>query len=377
MKNKKIIISIIGLLLISSLFIILISKNNNKYIMQDGIMLALSLDGENIKSFPDGTNYSVEIDCTNAKGIWNTESWKLNISDITGNVICNLDFYTRDSNDKLKMVVESKATQYSGSNNEDAGYRYSGQNPNNYIWFNNEMWRIIGSIPTKQIDGSTTNLVKIIRNDSIGELSYDAKVGYYEATGTWGSNTIYTLLNSNYYATNVSNLNGNNSIGCYTYKNYVKANCDYTDIGILSTSYYGKMVQEVYWNSGAVDSHDTTALQAYSSELTNQTVKGYIGLITVGDYGYAFDSKYHNSNMGEFYYDNYATYNWLYGQGYEWTISLLDGNSAFAGAIAPRGETSAQHALDNASVRPAVYLDSNVYIVSGNGTITNPYQIIL
>ena len=37
-----------------------------------------------------------------------------------------------------------------------AGYRYEGGKPNNYIWFNNELWRIIGSVPTKIDNGAST-----------------------------------------------------------------------------------------------------------------------------------------------------------------------------------------------------------------------------
>ena len=46
---------------------------------------------------------------------------------------------------------------------EDGRYIYRGTNPNNYIWFNNEMWRIIA----KEKDGT----YKIIRNESIGNMA--------------------------------------------------------------------------------------------------------------------------------------------------------------------------------------------------------------
>lgn len=44
-------------------------------------------------------------------------------------------------------------------------YRYIGSSPNNYITYNNEVWRIIGVF-----DGR----IKIIRNDSIG-MPWDYK----------------------------------------------------------------------------------------------------------------------------------------------------------------------------------------------------------
>ena len=48
-------------------------------------------------------------------------------------------------------------------------YRYTGANPNNYVSFNNELWRIIGVFPTDDGTGNIENRVKIIRNESIGE----------------------------------------------------------------------------------------------------------------------------------------------------------------------------------------------------------------
>ena len=59
-------------------------------------------------------------------------------------------------------------------------YHYIGSNPNNYITYNDEVWRIIGVF-----DGR----IKIIRNDSIGNMSLDyKKSGVGSSTGNNGSN---------------------------------------------------------------------------------------------------------------------------------------------------------------------------------------------
>ena len=55
-------------------------------------------------------------------------------------------------------------------NNGD--YRYYGANPNNYVTFNGETWRIIGAF--NNVDNGTGNKetrLKIIRDDSIGKYS--------------------------------------------------------------------------------------------------------------------------------------------------------------------------------------------------------------
>ena len=51
-----------------------------------------------------------------------------------------------------------------GSYNSYSGnYRFEGKNPNNYVWFNNELWRIVGVFNNTTHGVSGKNLVKIIR----------------------------------------------------------------------------------------------------------------------------------------------------------------------------------------------------------------------
>ena len=64
----------------------------------------------------------------------------------------------------LENVVESGEGLYNDKYEENH-YVYKGLNPDNYILFNNEFWRII----SVENDGT----LKIIRNESIGEMPYD------------------------------------------------------------------------------------------------------------------------------------------------------------------------------------------------------------
>ena len=50
-------------------------------------------------------------------------------------------------------------------NTRDENIRYEGSNPNNYVKFNDELWRIIGVFG---------NNVKLIRSENIGELGWDS-----------------------------------------------------------------------------------------------------------------------------------------------------------------------------------------------------------
>ena len=86
--------------------------------------------------------------------------------------------YTK-SKEALVRVPASYASDYITSlldsnpdtmNNDDpdGNVRYMGADPNNYVKFNNELWRIIGVFDVKSsVSGSTEERVKIIRDEPI------------------------------------------------------------------------------------------------------------------------------------------------------------------------------------------------------------------
>ena len=371
--KKKYTLVIVLILIVASTLIIVINKNSKVYITQDGVMLALTLDGKKISAYPKDKNYYVDVNCTNGFGKWLVDEWKLAVEEITANVICNIDFTS------TPKTLINEVEEVNVNNNYDGnGYRYSGYNPNNYIWFNDEMWRIIGSIPTcleASCGTNTTNLVKIIKLESIGSIAYDAKNSGY--TGVWGSNTLYSLLNTHYYSTTETGLNGQSHSGCNGYCNTnqcSKSKCDYTAKGILSTSTYGKMVKKVYWNTGAT-SHTVAVNAAYTAEISKRTVSGYIGLMTASDYVYASDSSYHSTTLTMIASNyNMILNNWLFESGNLWTSTQFSNTPEYAMTIATHGGFGWSSNSSNL-VRPVVYLDPNIYIISGDGTEGNPYQI--
>ena len=67
--------------------------------------------------------------------------------------------------------------------------RYIGADPNNYVSFNGELWRIIGIFSEDTHGVTGEKLIKIIRNESIGNYSWDNKAsGTGSSTSSYGSN---------------------------------------------------------------------------------------------------------------------------------------------------------------------------------------------
>ena len=371
-KYGVVIVSLLIILLLS--YFVLQNKDSNKTFMQDGILFAMTKDGEEVTSFPTDGKYKVKIDCKNGKGNYlyfeDENKWKFTVEDITGKVSCNVDFTTVSSSDLLSVVASTEGTSGKGSivNEEDAGFRYEGQDPNNYIWFNNELWRIIGVIPTKvDSSGTTENLVKIIRNESIGGLAYDAKSSGY--TGAWGSNTLYSLLNEYYF----SKKDGTYTTGCYGDGGTAKPKCDYTEIGINGADYYGSMIKKVYWNTGA-SIQDATASTVYGTEKATQTVYNYIGLMSASDYGYATSAS-HSTNLYSYNNATHTLNNWLYGQGYEWTSIQFSRNASYALCVYNWGRVSLNNVNEGFAVRPVLYLGADIYVSFGDGSKAAPYVI--
>ena len=270
-------------------------------------------------------------------------------------------------------------------NSIDTGYRYEGQNPNNYILFNNELWRVIGVFSTEYDSNNsgtantTDNLVKIIREDTIGGLAWDKS-----STNDWPNSSLYHLLNEQYYdwETNKSNV----STYCYGYSTTVPAKCDYSVKGIQDG--YRNMIVKSKWYLGGggkegyttytpdnIYSYERDANAIYSGR--SASTLGYIGLMYESDYLYgvlASDCA-RTTDHGSYNRASCAGKDWLYGKGYEWTISRNSVDSGFAWILIYNGSVGSHVADGGYGVRPVLYLSSSIYKVSGSGTITDPYII--
>lgn len=133
------------------------------------------------------------------------------------------------------------------------------------------------------------------------------------------------------------------------------------------------MVEDVYFNVGAGDSTYKTAANYYTQEIaTHATSASKIGLMYASDWGYAiegFSGVLGSSGSPE----NSSDKNWLMSNGSEWTMSTYSSsNPLVANYFGYLNDTSASFGC---SIRPVLYLKSNVYVVSGTGTKIDPYRI--
>ena len=159
-------------------------KNNYKFLI--GVIVGLLLSGtgvyaantiysknvtyDNSNSGLSATNVQDALDETYSKCIPPSSTDKIINLYNDGSSINTVHIGGDTSNPQVKL----NATQgIMLDNNGD--YRYYGADPNNYVSFNGETWRIIGAFNNVD-DGTGTKetRLKIIRDESIGDYSWDS-----------------------------------------------------------------------------------------------------------------------------------------------------------------------------------------------------------
>lgn len=373
LKNRKIIILSV-FVLISVLSITIYFKiNNKKYTIKVGkATVAVLLDDKSVDKFPNKGLYDVIVDCNGGKGIWDYQNWKLVVSEMTEKLYCNIKF-TTSSKTNLKDKVKSLVNN--GQVFNENGYRYEGKNVDNYVWFNNELWRIIGVFGEERHGLAGEELVKIIRSDSLGSIVYDKS-----NKNAWETSSLKNLLNGAY----LNRENGNETAVDYCYKYYASStnntystqgDCDYMETGIGDA--YQNMIKEVYWKIGSASTNGP-ANDLYTAENASMTITtSKIGLMNASDYAYSAQAESCNRTIALHYYPGIcASDSWIVGQGTEWTIMPFSTRSDYVFTLYYDGRVNCtSDAYRSYAYRPVLYLDSSVYTYAGDGTKTNPYII--
>ena len=373
--KKRMAVLCVGIIILIGIIGLSYNSNNKTTFTQNGVTYALTLDGESTNTFPSKGMYRADVKCANATGKWLYDEWKLAIEDITSdNVSCDIDFTTISQTNLNDYIISlSGQTQGTGEVVQENGYRYEGKDPNNYIWFNNELWRIIGVFDENSHGVSGQNLVKIIRNDSIGGLARDKN-----NTNDWTQASLMNLLNGAY----LNSENGTGGEYCYGYSTTMGANCDYRETGISDT--YRPMIENVTWYLGGYSTQNATAEAFYGYERGDTVYSGrptstntYIGLMYPSDYGYSVlaSSCARTTNLDSYNTATCGAQSWLYGQGYEWTISPHSSSRSYAFRLFSSGSLNYTVANDGFAARPVLYLDSSVYVIDGDGSQADPYII--
>ena len=261
---------------------------------------------------------------------------------------------------------------------------YRGQNPNNYIEFNGELWRIIA----KETDGT----YKIIRNDVLEDRPFDEANHRSTENNTYCTGTrygcgVYAAINGEF-----TSLSGSRS-GTVTEDSSIKIylNEDYY-VNNINGEAKEQMTAHVF-NIGSVEYPDQSGAEVDSIEKNIKGEKMYtwtgnVGLANVSDILRASTNSLCTSATISWNGTNECNSNYLLDKGtasslYYWTINACSYESGVVTDRAWRGcvyDSSAQvhrasaHSEGHAP-RPVVFLKSSI-VLSGDGTQSSPFKIV-
>ena len=286
--------------------------------------------------------------------------------------------------DESKPEVKLNATQgIMLDNNGD--YRYYGADPNNYVTFNDETWRIIGAFHDVD-DGTGTKetRLKIIRDESIGDYSWDSSESTINSgygVNDWSKADLMTELNTLYY---------NSTSGtCYNGENNASTTCNFTSTGLDSTA-RGMLDNAVYHLGGSSSYSGLYADDYYNAERGTTvydcspddgacpratTWTGKVGLMYPSDYAYAVDLSLCTRDGYNYYNSTCKSNDWLLYSSSQWTIMPSSFFAYYAFYVRSTGDVDDSIPYTTKAARPVLYLKSNVTIVGGEGTSFNPYQL--
>ena len=341
-----------------------------------------TINGSASGTFPSKTsNYTPDsVTCTNgAKAKFDYVDWAVEI-DSMENTTCTVNFKT-NINQSFASYLTSKVCSTTPTTDDAAkdclvnenGYRYEGKNPNNYVLFNDELWRIIGVFSVQTQSSGTQNLVKLIRNETLDELAWDGRSS--GSTSDWSASTLQSHLNNGYYnATDTT---------CNFYSSNTKT-CYFSNTGLNSSS--REMVESVVWNLGGTSStRDVTADTFYTVERGNTvpsgnptTWTGKVALMYPSDYGYAVlaSSCARTTNLDDYGSTACAGNNWLKGSYTQWTLTNVSGGIGIIFYVKTAGDLYYYGVTKYSNgVRPSIYLKSNIAVMGGDGSIDTPYII--
>ena len=314
--------------------------------------------------------------------------------------------YTPTAVEKITELAQTDTTNL--ATDEAGNVRYIGADPNNYVSFDGDIWRIIGVM--KNVDdgsGNKEDRVKIIRSTSIGSYSWDtseSSINSGYGVNEWSQADLMKLLNPGYESETVGgSLYWNNQSGtCYSGSGNSTTSCNFTSTGIKEK--LKNMLGNAVWNTGASTTSSQIASKWYTEErgtrngkictsgnYCNDTVKrtttwtGKVGLMYPSDYGYAtsggsttdratcLNKELYNWNGSSV--SDCKNNDWLFNNSYQWTISPYATSSRASTVFYVRSDGSVDYdsASGSVGVRPVGYLLSNTSIQSGDGSSGNPF----
>ena len=354
------------------------------YSLADLNIVALYIDGVEAEELDSSKNYTLDTTqstCTYKDGStiqnltlsYDADTKTFTITPYTTKgTKCTLYFEESKGTPATDVIEDAYTNNTTTLAYDEAGnLRYIGADPNNYVLFNDELWRIIGVFSEDTHGVSGQKLIKIIRSESLGSIAWDSG-----NVNDWSTASLQTTLNGDY-------LNGSGS---------------YASTGIKSDT-ARNMIETVTWKLGGTANYTSASnglashfygyergTTVYSGRPTTWSVK--VALMYPSDYGYATSGGSTTNrdaclakelyNWDSSSYSDCKNNDWLYDSStIQWTLTPNSSVSSRVFTVDNFGYVRSSYRIASRAygVRPSVYLTSNVKISGGDGTSNSPYTL--
>lgn len=254
-----------------------------------------------------------------------------------GDNYSSVEFYSKVTSDE--NIVSSGYGLYA----YNGGYVFRGEEVNNYVKLDGSLWRIVKI--------TSNNNVVLISNDGITTANswddrYNENKLYEAGINTYSASRVREYLDKAYAITDSEE------------SDYILSSKDKT---LLSS-----------FNICTGKRTSTSSNNDNSSECSEVLQNQRIGLLTLSDYLYASIDT--NCKSSESY--SCSNYNYLASTNFDWWLATANSNSTDEVYMVNRnGKVKSVSAGNYATIRPVIYLSSQVQYSSGSGTLDDPYIV--
>ena len=301
------------------------------------IKYAISLDNGTTYSSPSiltendniiYTGYNLDVDASKIVYL------KLWIDENAGNYALNKEYYGSITVDLYQksdipgsvtmmnaITANTDASCNPSVTDTDGTIYFSGDNTCvdfNYVWYSGKLWRITAIYP----DGT----MKMITDSNITTIAYGANNKFYTDENT--TSYMYQWLNQEFLPT------------LYNYENII--------------------VEDAVWNASPGNETISSKLPIEGQE--EVLVNASVGLLN----SYEYYKSYQNTSYSNGYLN--IGYTW-------WLLNPYSASSSYVWYVNNNGSGSNGSPSGANGVRPSIYLKSEVQLIGGTGTESNPYRI--
>ena len=331
-----------------------------------------NIAGLNITNYECNNGTTLNIDKDN--NTYTSES-------LTKNSLCKL-YYEDTAGEQLINITSGLDTLKEKNKtylDENDILRYYGNDALNYIYFNCdnesdtntcELWRIVSVSKVSDVTKKNKYNLKIVKDAPLTAKNTTTNQDITEFE--WNNNrefdfleaSIYKLLNEAYY-----NASSNYS---YTNKNNETFTLDFSKTG-LKNDKTRNMITTGTWRLNANTDNKQTISNWYNDTAYGNMANFNIGLINISDYILSLKDDCKDIKINEF--GTCSSKSYLTKENGFFVLDSYQEKEGFVYRIAGNNAINAIYPTATYNIYPSLHLNEDVKIVSGDGSISNPYHL--